>query len=291
MIRNTFCHIPGIGLHTEQALWDAGLLSWDDILNGTPASASVKPGRLRSLRHHLEQSEASLAAEDSRYFDDLLPAHQAWRYFPDFRSSVAYLDIETTGMGSDADHITTIALYDGQSTRCYIHGRNLEQFEEDIQCYKVVVTYNGKTFDLPFIRRDRRIPMDQAHIDLRYVLKSLGYRGGLKGCERQLGIHRDDLDGVDGLFAVWLWDEFKRNRNEKALETLLAYNVMDVVNLETLMVIAYNEKLRSTPFEASRTLPIPERPEPLYEPHRPTIDGIRDRLATGYTTHGFWGRP
>jgi uncharacterized protein len=291
MIRNTFCHVPGIGLHTEQALWDAGLLSWDDILSGSPASTSVKPGRLRSLRHHLAQSETSLAAGDSRYFDALLPSHQAWRFFPDFRPSVAYLDIETTGMGSDADHITTIALYDGESTRCYIHGRNLERFEDDIQRYKVLVTYNGKTFDLPFIRRDRRIPMDQAHIDLRYVLKSLGYRGGLKGCERQLGIHRDDLEGVDGLFAVWLWDEFKRNRNEKALETLLAYNVMDVVNLETLMVIAYNEKLRSTPFEASHALPIPERPDLPYEPHRPTIERIRDRLTSVYATQGFWGRP
>lgn len=291
MIRNTFCHVPGIGLHTEEKLWDAGILSWDDVLSPGSPAGSLKPGRLRSLAYHLARSDSCLAAGDCRYFDDLLPSHQAWRFFPDFRSSVAYLDIETTGMGNDADHITTIALYDGRSIRCYIHGQNLEQFEEDIRSYSLVVTYNGKTFDLPFIRRDRRIPMDQAHIDLRYVLKSLGYRGGLKGCERQLGIHRDDLDGVDGLFAVWLWEDFARNGSEYALETLLAYNVMDVVTLETLMVIAYNEKLRSTPFESTHRLPEPDRPELPYQAHRPTIDRIRDRMAGAFTTQSSWGRP
>ncbi|MHC1744079.1 MAG: ribonuclease H-like domain-containing protein [Syntrophobacteraceae bacterium] len=291
MIRHTFCHIPGIGIHTEQILWDCGVLSWDDVLNTSPAASSLRPGRLRTLQYHLSQSEASLSEGDTHYFEDLLPAHQAWRYFPDFRSSIAYLDIETTGMGNDADHITTIALYDGRSIRCYVHGQNLEQFENDILEYKLIVTYNGKTFDVPFIRRDLRIAMNQAHIDLRYVLKSLGYRGGLKGCERQLGIHRDDLDGVDGLFAVWLWDEFQRHRNEKALETLLAYNVLDVVNLETLMVIAYNEKLKSTPFEALLALPVPDRPELPHEPHRPTIEKVRDRMAGLFTAPHFWGRP
>lgn len=290
MIRHTFCHAPGIGLHTERRLWDCGVHAWDDILNGDSAAAVLKGGRLRSLRYALERSQASLAAGEPRFFDDLLPAHQTWRFFPDFRDVTAYLDIETTGTGNGADHITTIALYDGRTIRCYVHGQNLEQFEDDIRDYPVVVTYNGKTFDLPFIRRDRRIPMDQAHIDLRYVLKSLGYRGGLKGCERQLGLHRDDLDGVDGLFAVWLWDEFQHHRDERALETLLAYNVMDVVNLETLMVLAYNEKLRATPFELSLALPLPTRPDLPYEPHRPTIDRIRDRMARAYSGSLTWGR-
>ena len=60
----------------------------------------------------------------------------------------------------------------------------------DIREYSTVVTYNGKSFDVPFIERFFRIKMHHMHIDLMYVLRSLGYKGGLKSCERQLGLER-----------------------------------------------------------------------------------------------------
>jgi hypothetical protein len=63
------------------------------------------------------------------------------------------------------------------------------------------------------------------------------------------------------------------------------------VNLETLMIIAYNQKLRSTPFESSLALPVPDRPSLPYEPHLPAIDAIRDRLANGSSGPHFWRRP
>jgi uncharacterized protein YprB with RNaseH-like and TPR domain len=52
--------------------------------------------------------------------------------------------------------------------------------------------YNGKTFDVPFIEKYFGIRMNHAHIDLRYVLKSLGYAGGLKRCEKALGLDRGE---------------------------------------------------------------------------------------------------
>jgi hypothetical protein len=119
--------------------------------------------------------------------------------------------------------------------------------------------------------------MAHAHIDLRYVLKSLGYAGGLKRCEKALGLDRGDLDGVDGFFAVLLWQEFQQTGNIKALETLLAYNIEDVVNLETLMVLAYNMKLKDTPFSQSHALPMPEIPDIPFKPDRPTIEKIRQK--------------
>ena len=66
------------------------------------------------------------------------------------------------------------------------------------------MTYNGKSFDIPFIESHFGAKLTHAHIDLRYILASLGYRGGLKGCEKQLGIDRGDLKNVDGYFAVLL---------------------------------------------------------------------------------------
>ena len=117
--------------------------------------------------------------------------------------------------------------------------------------------------------------LDQAHVDLRYVLRSLGLSGGLKGCERQLGIARGDLEDVDGYFAVLLWDDYRRKRNPRALETLLAYNIQDVVNLEALLVTAYNLKIRPTPFAERNRLPTPVAPELPFRADRETIARLR----------------
>jgi hypothetical protein len=77
-----------------------------------------------------------------------------------------------------------------------------------------------------------RTALRQVNIDLCYLLKCLGISGGLKGCETQLGIDLGELEGLDGYFAVLLRQEYRDRKNEKALETLLAYNAEDTVNLE-----------------------------------------------------------
>jgi len=56
------------------------------------------------------------------------------------------------------------------------------------------------------------------------------------------------LSDIDGFFAVLLWEEYQRTGDQKALDTLLAYNIQDTINLENLMVTAYNMKLKDTPF-------------------------------------------
>ncbi len=278
MIRNTFCHIPGIGIRTERLFWNRGMHSWDDFDQVAATRLPMGHKRRRTLAEHLDLSRIRLGQHDPHYFADLLPPDQHWRLFADFREQVAYLDIETTGMGSPFDVITTLALFDGKTVRWYVQGHNLEEFKADLQNYQVVVTYNGKCFDLPFIRSTLNLRMDQVHIDLRYLLASLGYRGGLKGCERQLGIGRNELDGVDGFFAVLLWDEYRRHHNRQALETLLAYNILDAINLETLMVLAYNRKTAETPFTESHRLNLPAVPRLPFAPDEATIERIRTRL-------------
>jgi uncharacterized protein YprB with RNaseH-like and TPR domain len=45
---------------------------------------------------------------------------------------------------------------------------------------------------VPFLRAHfPQAGLDQAHIDLRFALASLGYRGGLKAVEWSLGLRRD----------------------------------------------------------------------------------------------------
>ena len=82
---------------------------------------------------------------------------------------------------------------------------------------------------------------------------------------------RDELEGVDGFLAVLLWHEYRRRDNRDALETLLAYNVQDVLNLETLVVFAYNQKLRETPFSASHVLPPARTVSNPFHPHQTVI--------------------
>ncbi|MCU0572247.1 MAG: ribonuclease H-like domain-containing protein [Syntrophobacteraceae bacterium] len=280
MLKNTFCHLQGIGVRTERKLWNAGITTWEQLAASYPSDVPMPPGRLRLAQLGLDESFAQFERRNPLHFHRSLPYDQQWRLFGDFRDRTVYLDIETTGMGSSWDHITTIALYDGRGITCYVHDDNILQFREDIEQYGLVITYNGKSFDVPFIRRNLHVPMEHAHIDLRYVLKSLGYRGGLKGCEKQLGIHRDELDGVDGLFAVFLWRDFQRSRDRRALETLLSYNVLDAVNLEILMVAAYNAKLHDTPFHQAHLLGIPPRPDLPYLPDGETMERIRREMGT-----------
>ncbi len=275
MLSNTFIHIPGIGGKTERQLWAAGVLQWDDFVE--PLPARIPRQKVNLIRDHLERSRAVLAERPGMFSDLLAPAEQ-WRLFPHFRERAAYLDIETTGLDWDESAITTIALYDGTAVYHYVQGENLEDFADDITRYAMVVTYNGKCFDVPMLERQLRIRMDQVHIDLRYVLRSLGYSGGLKGCERQLGLSRGGLDGVDGFFAVLLWQEFERTGNRRALETLLAYNIMDTVNLETLMVQAYNLKIAATPFALSHRLPLPEPPAVPFIPDEQLIGRLKSAM-------------
>jgi hypothetical protein len=277
MIENTFCLLPGIGAKTERRLWDAGVLTWDDLLSTAgspvpPLARALAPDRLAEARARLEQRDAD-------YFAGLLPAAEQWRLYGDFGDSVAYFDIETTGLSVDEDHITCIALYDGARVRTYVYGDNLEEFADDIRDYSLMVTFNGKSFDVPVIERQLKIRLPKAHVDLRWVLRALGFRGGLKKCERQIGISRDELEGVDGYLAVLLWHEYRASGDKRALETLLAYNVADVLGLEHLLALAYNRKLEGTPFALERAIALPT---PVDNPHRPDA-GILARVRGSYT--------
>ncbi len=271
MLRHTFCHLPGIGEKTERRLWAAGLTRWEDALDNTK---SPVPRRLRT--EVLRESATEYERANLKWFAGRLPPAETWRLFPDFRGSCAFLDIETTGL-ERTDQITTIALYDGRTARTYVQGENLHEFLRDITAYRLLVTYNGKTFDLPFLERALRCRFDQAHIDLRYVLASVGLKGGLKGCERLLDIRRSGLEEINGFVAVMLWHDFRRTGDRRALETLLAYNVQDVLSLESLMVHAYNRKLEAligAPFAAACRLPLPPAPANPFRPEPEVVKRI-----------------
>jgi hypothetical protein len=91
-----------------------------------------------------------------------------------------------------------------------------------------------------------------------------------------LGIDRGELKDIDGFFAVLLWNDYQRNGNQKALDTLLAYNIQDVLTLEDLMVISYNLKIKDTPFNGN-LLPEPVLPKTPFDVDMRTVEKIRDK--------------
>ena len=91
---------------------------------------------------------------------------------------------------------------------------------------------------------------------------------------------------MDGWFAVLLWHDYQRTQNPKALETLLAYNIEDVVNLEKLMVLAFNWKIKHLAHPLLSPLPAPDPPEPPFSPDPATIDRLR-HVATRFGYSGY----
>lgn len=303
MLTNTFSHIKGITTDTEKDLWNAEILTWDDFLNAgnddggfggdlfgnatfTPTDKIPMPlNKQEKMAQALEESKDQLRSKAIKHFAEGLPDNRHWRLFPHFRKTTVYLDIETTGLDKYQDEITTIALYDGTQVFYYVNDPKqdkypgMDKFKEDIAKYEVIITYNGKTFDAPFLRHKLDIPLDHIHIDLRYVLKNLGFTGGLKEIEKKLGLDRGDISYVDGFFGTLLWKEYQLFQNDDALETLLAYNVEDVVNLEILMIKAYNMMLRVRPVFSTNRISDPIQPEAELQVHMPTILQTKEKYS------------
>ena len=91
-----------------------------------------------------------------------------------------------------------------------------------------------------------------------------------------MGMDRGNLSDIDGFFAVLLWDEYQRTGDQKALDTLLAYNVQDTVSLENLIVTAYNMKLRQTPFYDTHLIEEPTLPGNPFRADLATVDRIKN---------------
>ena len=240
MLRHTFLHVPGIGIKTEERLWQEGVLTWEDFFRH-PQAASISGPLFSPTCRFLEDSLKNLS--DVFFFAKRLPHSEHWRLWPQFSSRTAYLDIETTGLGPAQDHLTVIGIYDGQRVQSFVWGKNLGDFRREITRYDLLVTYNGSQFDLPFLRACfPRLSLPHAHIDLRFFLKGLGYTGGLKRIEERFGLRRpSDLAGLDGYAAVRLWQAY-RCGDTSALETLLRYNAEDIINLKTLLQRGCAEK-------------------------------------------------
>lgn len=234
-LRRTFLHIAGIGERRERRLWAAGVRTWDEI-----ERCPLPVGIPRSLPDEIAASRAALRCRDVGFFAQRLPPREHWRLYPTFRDRTAFLDIETTGLLPGGQAVTVVGISNGTDVWSFVQGRNLEELPDVLAQVDILVTFNGACFDLPFLKvAFPGLPLPPAHIDLRFLYRRLGMRGGLKAVEAAAGLQRPvHLEGMDGYEAVLLWRAYLDRGDEGALTHLVEYNREDVVNLKPLLETA-----------------------------------------------------
>jgi uncharacterized protein YprB with RNaseH-like and TPR domain len=99
---------------------------------------------------------------------------------------IVILDIETTSLEADAGTLVSVGLMSGDGRGEYLEARRtskekslLLRLAKRLESYDVLVTWNGRSFDLPFLttrfmkqRLDPRPILRKSHIDLADVVKS-----------------------------------------------------------------------------------------------------------------------
>jgi uncharacterized protein len=244
VLRSTFVHLTGIGPVGEAQLWRAGVDDWA-ALRARSAMLGLSAGAERRLLAEIDRSELALAERDAGWFARRLPDREHWRVHPAFRDRTAFLDIETTGLSPYGGIVTVVAVHGAGATRTFIAGDSLEELPAYLRRFGVLVTFNGRQFDVPFLEATfPQLVPPPLHIDLRFLLYRLGHAGGLKRIEERLGLgDRSGVEGVNGLDAVRLWQEWRRG-SAAALDRLVRYNRADTVNLEPLLEFATTELAR-----------------------------------------------
>jgi uncharacterized protein YprB with RNaseH-like and TPR domain len=244
MLKNTYIHIPGVGKTLEQKIWDSGIHTWDEFLE-MEDKIPIPSSRKTRICEGIKLSSKHLAEKDCFFFSQRLPSAEHWRAYSTFSDSIAFFDIETTGLSPGRDKITVVGIYDGNEAKTYVRGINLDDIIGEFSKYQLLVSFNGARFDIPFIKSEfPEIEFKQLHIDLMYPLRRIGYGRGLKNIEKLLGISRsEDTDGMDGFDAVRLWKQYEKG-NKEALDLLVKYNTEDIVNLKTIIELTYSKMVK-----------------------------------------------
>lgn len=233
MIKHSFILLDRVGARTEQQLWHDGITTWNTFLD-TPTIRGVSTTRKQHHDTDLLRIKDALWNDNYQAIIKRMPAGEQWRLYDLLHDHACYLDIETTGYYGD---ITVIGVYDGENSHFFVKGSNLnrDDFITLMRRFQLIITFNGSSFDIPIIERYFNVRIPHVHIDLRHVCARLGYTGGLKAIEAQLGMTRSEAaQGITGADAVHLWNQWITTREPHHLHTLLAYNEEDIINLEPL---------------------------------------------------------
>jgi len=181
-----------------------------------------------------------------------------------------YLDTETTGLGPGAG---TVAFLVGLAFFDHDYGLVVEQLlvrqlgeeapvlarvKQRIEQASMLVTFNGKSFDMPvlrtrFVMGRAAFPTEPPHLDLVHVArrlhKSRGLGSKLGTVEREvLGFVRENDVPSGEVSQCYL--HFLRTGDTRALIGVIDHNAWDVVSMAAIVGL-YGEPLEGTQLEAT----------------------------------------
>ena len=133
----------------------------------------------------------------------------------------------------------------------------LQAFFELLRTKKILISYNGDGFDIPFLRHmleQYGLPYSFDTVesfDLFKKFRPLKHLLGLpnlklKSCERFLGIDREDRFTGGELIEVYF--EWQKTKAPALLDTLLLHNVEDIANLPNLLPLLRYRSLPHSDF-------------------------------------------
>ena len=166
-----------------------------------------------------------------------------------------YFDTETTGLGGGAGvlaFLVGIAWFDDQlrlnAEQFLLRSPSeeaplLEAFAERLEACELLVSYNGKAFDLPLLNgrmvmnRRAKLP-ERAHLDLLHIARRL-HKSRLGPC-RLIGLEADVLGfqrgpDIAGIDIAPRYAHFLRSGDESALADVVEHNAWDVVSMAALV--------------------------------------------------------
>ncbi len=175
----------------------------------------------------------------------------------DLRRAV-FLDTETTGLAGGAGtaaFLIGVGFVDGERFRVrqyfmrdyHEEGALLHALAEELRRFDLLVTFNGKMFDVPLLdarfRLNRaRFPLSDAlHLDLLHPARRL-WKARLESCRLQsleaglMGLRRTgDIPGeeIPQVYFDWV-----RRRDARMLARVFEHNRQDIVSLAALAVLA-----------------------------------------------------
>ena len=169
-------------------------------------------------------------------------------------SKTCFIDTETTGLAGGAGTVpflVGVGYFEGDTYRLdqyfmrdyHEEEPMLEHLDTLFKRFDTVVTYNGKSFDLPLLRTrfiQNRIPFrleGAMHLDLVHVARRF-LKMRLEDCtlgtvEREvLGIQRQD--DVPSHLIPQMWFDYLRSRDARPLEGVFYHHQMDILSLVSL---------------------------------------------------------
>jgi len=177
--------------------------------------------------------------------------------------SLGFFDIETTGLSPKQDTFILGGLLGQEKisgkqsstiTQCFAptkeeEAEQLEQYLTELSKQEIWISYNGDSFDSPFLAKrmtklgiGEKLPFHYS-FDLYRILRQSSSIASLlpnlkqKTVESFLGIQTQRLDQISGKESTLLYEEYQKRPSEELKQTILLHNRDDVIQLSALLKI------------------------------------------------------